>query len=130
MLAGVASTPGFLLYRIGLLLLGTSLWPLGAVIVSIGAVLHITASSSVRVVKMSLRLHRDQQEPRSNTDRTGRESAGDLNAGDWRPVAGHLSRVRHEPLLRELLDEELEHVRLESAGTSSACTGWARLCSS
>lgn len=56
-LSGVASTPGFLLNRIGLLLMGTgSLWILGVAIVSIGAVLHVTASSSVRVVKMSLRL--------------------------------------------------------------------------
>jgi hypothetical protein len=55
-LSGVASTPGFLLNRIGLLLLGSSLTILGVVLVSIGAVLHVTASSSVRVVKMSLRL--------------------------------------------------------------------------
>ena len=40
-----------------------------------------------------------------------------LHTGDWRPVAGRLSRVRHEALLRELLDEELEHVRLKIAGT-------------
>ena len=58
-LSGVASTPGFLLNRIGLLLLGTSLWLVGVVIVSIATVLHVTASSSVRVVKMSLRLRRD-----------------------------------------------------------------------
>jgi hypothetical protein len=56
-LSGVAATPGFLLNRIGLLLMGTgSLWILGVAIVSVGAVLHVTASSSVRVVKMSLRL--------------------------------------------------------------------------
>ena len=56
-LGGVASTPGFLLNRIGLLLMGTgSLFIVGVAIVSIGAVLHVTASSSVRVVKMSLRL--------------------------------------------------------------------------
>lgn len=60
-LSGVASTPGFLLNRIGLLLLGTSLWLVGVVLVSIGSVLHVTASSSVRVVKMSLRLRGDAQ---------------------------------------------------------------------
>jgi hypothetical protein len=59
-LSGVASTPGFLLNRIGLLLLGTSLWIVGVVLVSIGTVLHVTASSSVRVVKMSLRLRPDE----------------------------------------------------------------------
>lgn len=56
-LSGVASTPGFLFNRIGLLLLGTGpLWAVGVVAVSVGAVLHVTASSSVRVVKMSLKL--------------------------------------------------------------------------
>jgi len=56
-LSGVASTPGFLFNRIGLLLLGVgSLYWVGIVVVSIGAVLHVTASSSVRVVKMSVRL--------------------------------------------------------------------------
>ena len=58
-LSGVASTPGFLLNRIGLLLLGTSFWIVGIAVVSISAVLHVTASSSVRVVKMSLRLRPD-----------------------------------------------------------------------
>jgi hypothetical protein len=57
-LSGVASTPGFLFNRIGLLLLGVggAVFWIGVVVVSIGAVLHVTASSSVRVVKMSLRL--------------------------------------------------------------------------
>ncbi len=57
-LSGVASTPGFLFNRIGLLLLGVggAVFWVGIAIVSIGAVLHVTASSSVRVVKMSLRL--------------------------------------------------------------------------
>jgi hypothetical protein len=59
-LSGVAATPGFLFNRIGLLLLGTSLFWIGVVVVSIGAVLHVTASSSVRVVKLSLRLRPDQ----------------------------------------------------------------------
>jgi hypothetical protein len=62
-LSGVAATPGFLLNRIGLLLLGTSLFWVGVVVVSIGAVLHVTASSSVRVVKLSLRLRPEQQDP-------------------------------------------------------------------
>ena len=63
-LGGVASMPGFLLNRIGWLLLGTG--PLGIVggaLVAIGAVLHVTASSSVRVVKLSLRLRRDDDPP-------------------------------------------------------------------
>jgi hypothetical protein len=60
-LSGVASMPGFLLNRIGFLLLGSSLWVIGVVCVSIGAVLHVTASSSVRVVKMSLRLRPDDR---------------------------------------------------------------------
>jgi hypothetical protein len=62
-LSGVAATPGFLLNRIGLLVLGTSAFWIGVVLVSIGAVLHVTASSSVRVVKLSLRLRPDQQQP-------------------------------------------------------------------
>ena len=61
-LSGVATTPGYLLNRIGLLLLGTALWIVGVVALSIGSVLHITASSSVRVVKMSLRLRPDEQQ--------------------------------------------------------------------
>ena len=57
-LSGVASTPGFLFNRIGLLLMGVggAVFWVGVAVVSIGAVLHVTASSSVRVVKMSLRL--------------------------------------------------------------------------
>jgi hypothetical protein len=66
-LSGVAATPGFLPNRIGLLLLGTSVFWIGVVFVSIGAVLHVTASSSVRVVKLSLRLRPGQQEPHTAT---------------------------------------------------------------
>jgi hypothetical protein len=56
-LSGVAATPGFLLNRLGLLLVGIGpVGALGFAIVAIGAVLHATASSSVRVVKMSVRL--------------------------------------------------------------------------
>jgi hypothetical protein len=56
-LSGVASIPGFLLNRIGWLLLGAgALGIVGGVLLAIGAVLHVTASSSVRVVKLSLRL--------------------------------------------------------------------------
>ena len=65
-LGGVASMPGFLLNRIGWLLLGSG--PLGIVggaLVAIGAVLHVTASSSVRVVKLSLRLRKDDPVPPS-----------------------------------------------------------------
>ena len=74
-LSGVAATPGFLLNRIGLLLMGTgSLWLLGVAIVSIGAVLHVTASSSVRVVKMSLRLRPGEDETASSGGGTPEES--------------------------------------------------------
>ena len=57
-LSGVASTPGFLLNRIGLLLIGSGVFGLvvGGVLVAVGAVLHVTASSAVRVVKLSVRL--------------------------------------------------------------------------
>jgi len=56
-LSGVASTPGFLLNRIGWLLLGSGpVGIVGGVLLAIGAVLHVTASSSVRVVKLALRL--------------------------------------------------------------------------
>lgn len=56
-LSGVAATPGFLMNRIGLLILGVGpLWILGVVILAIGTALEVTASSSVRVVKMSVRL--------------------------------------------------------------------------
>ena len=65
-LSGVASMPGFLLNRIGWLLLGSgALGIVGGVLVAIGAVLHVTASSSVRVVKLSLRLRPDDHAPAS-----------------------------------------------------------------
>jgi hypothetical protein len=61
-LSGVASTPGFLLNRIGWLLLGSGVVGiLGGVLLAIGAVLHVTASSSVRVVKLSVRLRPEGQ---------------------------------------------------------------------
>jgi hypothetical protein len=76
-LSGVASMPGFLLNRIGWLLLGSG--PLGIVggaLVAVGAVLHVTASSSVRVVKLSLRLRADDRAPASTcTDGGGRAVA-------------------------------------------------------
>lgn len=58
-LSGVAALPGFLLNRIGWLLLGSSVWIVGGALLAIGAVLHVTASSSVRVVKLSVRLRPD-----------------------------------------------------------------------
>ena len=61
-LSGVATMPGFLLNRIGWLLLGSgALTIVGGALVAIGAVLHVTASSSVRVVKLSLRLRPDER---------------------------------------------------------------------
>jgi hypothetical protein len=63
-LSGIASLPGFLLNRVGWLLLGSGgLGVLGGVLVAIGAVFHVTASSSVRVVKLSVRLRPDDQAP-------------------------------------------------------------------
>ena len=56
-LSGVASMPGFLLNRIALLILGIpTIGVIGFILLALGAVLHVTASSSVRVVKMSIRL--------------------------------------------------------------------------
>ena len=63
-LSGVASMPGFLLNRIGWLLLGSGpLGIIGGALLAIGAVLHVTASSSVRVVKLSVRLRADKTAP-------------------------------------------------------------------
>jgi hypothetical protein len=75
-LSGVASMPGFLLNRIGWLLLGSGLLGIvGGALLAIGAVLHVTASSSVRVVKLSLRLRPDDQ---AATDRPINGPAGRL----------------------------------------------------
>jgi hypothetical protein len=63
-LSGVASAPGFLLNRIGWLLLGSGvLGIVGGALLAVGAVLHVTASSSVRVVKLSVRLRSDDHAP-------------------------------------------------------------------
>lgn len=65
-LSGAGATPGFLLNRIGWLLLGAGgLGIVGGAIVAIGAVVHVTASSSVRVVKLSLRLRPGDEAPAS-----------------------------------------------------------------
>jgi hypothetical protein len=72
-LGGVAAIPGFLLNRIGWLLLGAgAVGIVGGVLLAIGAVLHVTASSSVRVVKMSVRL-RPATTPAAR-DESGREA--------------------------------------------------------
>ena len=69
-LSGVASMPGFLLNRIGLLLLGSGLLGIiGGALLAIGAVLHVTASSSVRVVKLSVRLRADKTAPTEKVTR-------------------------------------------------------------
>ena len=78
-LSGVAAIPGFLLNRIGWLLLGAGwLGIVGGVVLAISAVLHVTASSSVRVVKLSLRLRPATVQPEtSSTTPTGSDhSAG------------------------------------------------------
>ena len=84
-LSGVASTPGFLLNRLGWLLLGTGLGILGGVLVAIGAVLHVTASSSVRVVKLSVRLRGEG--PTGSLDRSRRHGGenGWMNVRVARP---------------------------------------------
>jgi hypothetical protein len=76
-LSGVAAMPGFLLNRIGWLLLGAG--PLGVVgvaLLAVGAVLHATASSSMRVVKLSLRLRQDDAAPASGPIDSTRGAAG------------------------------------------------------
>lgn len=56
-LSGIATMPGYLLNRIGLLLLSIGpLWWLGIAIVAIATATHVAGSSSARVVKMSVRL--------------------------------------------------------------------------
>jgi len=56
-LSGVAAVPGYLLNRLGLLLLSVGpLWWVGIGVVAIATVTHVAASSSARVVKMSVRL--------------------------------------------------------------------------
>jgi hypothetical protein len=62
----VASTPGFLLNRISLLMLGLpGIGVIGFALLAVSAVLEVTASSSVRVVKMSIRLRDPGAEARS-----------------------------------------------------------------
>jgi len=62
-LSGVAVAPGFLLNRIGLLLLSVPVVRvLGVVMIAAGATLWVTASSSVRVVKMAARLRTGEAE--------------------------------------------------------------------
>jgi hypothetical protein len=76
-LSGVAAMPGFLLNRIGWLLLGTGLIGiLGGVLLAIGAVLHVTASSSVRVVKLSVRLRPEDQAAASRSVEGANTSVG------------------------------------------------------
>jgi hypothetical protein len=76
-LSGVAAMPGFLLNRIGWLLLGSGVLAIvGGALVAIGAVLHVTASSSVRVVKLSLRLRPDDRAPASGRIDSAGRSAG------------------------------------------------------
>ena len=56
-LSAVAMGPGFILDRIGLLLLGvTGLHLLGIVLLSIGTALYAAGMSSVKAVKLSMKL--------------------------------------------------------------------------
>ena len=58
--AGVPAEPDRLVAaRLG------ALWIVGGALLAIGAVLHVTASSSVRVVKLSLRLRPNDRAPAS-----------------------------------------------------------------
>lgn len=55
--SGIAAIPGFLLNRVGLLLMSVqALWWIGFGILAVSAVVHVAASSSARVVKVSVRL--------------------------------------------------------------------------
>ena len=75
-LSGVAAMPGFLLNRIGWLLLGAgAVGIIGGILLAIGAVLHVTASSSVRVVKLSLRLR--PATAQATGDQSGRQTEAD-----------------------------------------------------
>jgi len=59
-LSAVAMTPGFILDRIGLILLGVqSLRILGFVLLSLGAALYAAAMSSVKAVKLTVKLKTD-----------------------------------------------------------------------
>jgi hypothetical protein len=81
-LSGVASTPGFLLNRVGLLMLGIpKVGFIGFIVLAISAVLHVTASSSVRVVKMSIRL----------------KSTGGDSPGDPPPASPHPGDAARAP---------------------------------
>jgi hypothetical protein len=56
-LSAVAMTPGFILDRIGLILLGaTGLHVLGLFLLSIGTALYAAGMSSVRAVKLTMKL--------------------------------------------------------------------------
>ena len=56
-LSGVAMTPGFILDRIGLILLGVpGLHLLGFLLLSLGTALYAAGLSSVKAVKMSIKL--------------------------------------------------------------------------
>lgn len=57
-LSAVAMTPGFVLDRIGVILLGVAgLRPLGFILLTIGVGLYAAGLSSVRAVKLSMKLH-------------------------------------------------------------------------
>jgi len=56
-IGATVSAPPYLMGRIGLLLLGTKiLWPLGVVLIAVGATLQAGATGAVRAIKMSVKL--------------------------------------------------------------------------
>jgi len=66
-LSAVAMAPGFVLDRLGLILLGIdSLRLLGFVVLSLGTALYAAGMSSVRAVKLSMKLDPDQQPRRAS----------------------------------------------------------------
>ncbi len=59
----VAMTPGFLLDRTGILLMGVpGLWFIGFVVLSIGTALYAAGMSSVKAVKLSIKLAEDSED--------------------------------------------------------------------
>lgn len=71
-LSAVAMTPGFVLDRIGLIMLGISgLHVLGFVLLSIGTALYAAGMSSVRAVKLSMKLNDPHDRDPATPERDG-----------------------------------------------------------
>lgn len=86
-LSGVVATPGFILNRIGLLLLGLPgigfIKFIGFLLLAVGTAIHVAGSSSVRVVKLSIRLRGpDGEEARSSPGAPGAPAASRVEDAD------------------------------------------------